>query len=127
MQVKHVILCGHTSCGAVAGSLKFPPEAPGTVNLWLADLKETARLNVEQLDAVTGDKEKTDLCDHIASGRAGFGPRSPVSTFSSTLEGNQLSRAVAARSPQQVSVVPSSCVQVRILDGHPVLQTECNR
>ena len=38
-QVKHVILCGHTSCGAVAGSLKFPPEAPGTVNLWISDLK----------------------------------------------------------------------------------------
>ena len=61
-QVKHVILCGHTNCGAVAGSLSFPPDAPGTVNLWLADLKDTAQHHAEMIYHEGNDKEKTDTC-----------------------------------------------------------------
>ena len=57
-----MILCGHTNCGAVAGSLSLPPEAPGTVNLWLADLKDTARQYADKLESVVDEKEKTDMC-----------------------------------------------------------------
>jgi len=64
--VKHVILCGHTNCGAVAGSLSFPPDAPGTVNLWLADLKDTAQHHAEMIYHEGNDKEKTDTCGCVA-------------------------------------------------------------
>ena len=57
-----MILCGHTNCGAVAGSLSFPPDAPGTVNLWLADLKDTAQHHAEMIYHEGNDKEKTDTC-----------------------------------------------------------------
>ena len=61
-----MISCGHTSCGAVARSLKFPPDAPGTVNLWLADLKYAARLNAEKLHSIPDEKDKSDLCDQFS-------------------------------------------------------------
>jgi carbonic anhydrase len=60
LKVKHVILCGHTNCGAVAGSLKFPPEALGTVNLWISELKDTAHVHSAALEEKHDDKAKFD-------------------------------------------------------------------
>ena len=44
-------------------TLSFPPDAPGVVNLWLADLKDTAQHHAEMIYHEGNDKEKTDTCE----------------------------------------------------------------
>ena len=55
MQVKHIIVCGHTQCGAVKGALTLPHSSQGAVNLWLADLRDTVDSHRKQLDDLEGD------------------------------------------------------------------------
>lgn len=54
-QVKHIIVCGHTQCGAVKGALTMPQSSQGVVNLWLADLRETVNTHQQELEALDGD------------------------------------------------------------------------
>lgn len=60
VQVKHIIVCGHTQCGAVKGALTMPHTSQGAVNLWLADLRDTVNSHRKQLESLEGS-ERTAL------------------------------------------------------------------
>ena len=52
--MKHIIVCGHTQCGAVKGALTLPHSSQGAVNMWLADLRDTVNSHRVQLDSLEG-------------------------------------------------------------------------
>ena len=58
LKVQHVVVCGHTSCGGVAGALGN--KAIGKIDTWLQPLRHLRMQNadaIQQLD----DKEKGNL------------------------------------------------------------------
>eukprot|EP00884_Botryococcus_braunii_P007815 jgi/Botrbrau1/17034/Bobra.49_2s0090.1 len=40
LQVEHVIVCGHHSCGAVKGALMLSAAQPGLVNMWISGIRD---------------------------------------------------------------------------------------
>lgn len=64
--VEHLIVCGHTRCGGMAGALDAiddPPEEPSAVTRWLWPVVELARAHREALEALEGFEARAD---HLA-------------------------------------------------------------
>ncbi|KAK0672959.1 putative carbonic anhydrase [Cercophora samala] len=58
LKVKHVVLCGHTSCGGAAAALG-DARVGGVLDTWLTPLKAVRYANAEVLDAIKDEKAKT--------------------------------------------------------------------
>ena len=53
LEVKHIIVCGHTGCGGVKAALTN--NSYGLLNKWLRNLKDVYRLHKDEVDAEVGD------------------------------------------------------------------------
>lgn len=58
LKVKHIIVCGHYSCGGIKAALENTEH--GLVDNWLRHIKDVYRFNADKLDGLP-DKEKLDL------------------------------------------------------------------
>jgi len=56
LDVPHVIVCGHSNCGALKAALG--PSSNGVVDHWLSDIRNTIRWHEDELKALTDPKEK---------------------------------------------------------------------
>ena len=57
LQVKHVVLCGHTSCGGAAAALG-DGKVGGVLDTWLLPVKSLRFQHGEELDAITDSAAK---------------------------------------------------------------------
>lgn len=57
LKVKHVVLCGHTSCGGAAAALS-DSRVGGVLDTWLTPLKAVRHAHEEDLAAIGDDKER---------------------------------------------------------------------
>ncbi|KAK3316391.1 carbonic anhydrase [Apodospora peruviana] len=57
LKVKHVVLCGHTSCGGAAAALS-DTRVGGVLDTWLTPLKAVRFAHQEELDAIKDDKAR---------------------------------------------------------------------
>ncbi|KAK4199763.1 putative carbonic anhydrase [Triangularia verruculosa] len=57
LKVKHVVLCGHTSCGGAAAALG-DTRVGGVLDTWLTPLKAVRFANLEVLNAIKDDKAR---------------------------------------------------------------------
>ncbi|KAK1759656.1 putative carbonic anhydrase [Echria macrotheca] len=58
LKVKHVVLCGHTSCGGAAAALS-DSRVGGVLDTWLTPLKAVRQANADELAAISDDKKRT--------------------------------------------------------------------
>ncbi|KAI1654822.1 carbonic anhydrase [Daldinia decipiens] len=57
LKVKHVVLCGHSSCGGAAASLS-DNRVGGVLDIWLTPLKAVRNAHKEELDSIADDKKR---------------------------------------------------------------------
>lgn len=57
LKVKHVVLCGHTSCGGAAASLS-DSRVGGVLDTWLTPLKAVRLAHLDELKAIKDDKAR---------------------------------------------------------------------
>jgi carbonic anhydrase len=57
LKVKHVVLCGHTSCGGAAAALS-DSRVGGVLDTWLTPLKAVRNANKDELQSITDDKKR---------------------------------------------------------------------
>lgn len=58
LKVKHVVLCGHTSCGGAAAALG-DSRVGGVLDTWLTPLKAVRYANADELARIGDDKKRT--------------------------------------------------------------------
>ena len=58
LKVKHVVVCGHTSCGGVGAAMAH--DDLGTLNGWLREIRDVARLHQAELNAIADDQARYD-------------------------------------------------------------------
>jgi carbonic anhydrase len=56
LEVPHVIVCGHSNCGALKAALG--PASNGVVDHWLSDIRNTIRWHAAELDAIADGKAR---------------------------------------------------------------------
>jgi carbonic anhydrase len=56
LDVPHVIVCGHSNCGALKASMG--PASNGVVDHWLSDIRNTISWHKEELDAIELPKDR---------------------------------------------------------------------
>jgi len=77
LDVPHVIVCGHSNCGALKASMG--PETNGVVDHWLSDIRSTIRWNKDELDAITDPKARlARLADLNVLQQVGILSRTPL-------------------------------------------------
>jgi carbonic anhydrase len=57
LDVPHVIVVGHSNCGALKAALG-PSSNGGVIDHWLSDIRNTIRWHQEELDALPDEKQK---------------------------------------------------------------------
>ncbi|KAI0853574.1 carbonic anhydrase [Daldinia vernicosa] len=57
LKVKHVVLCGHSSCGGAAAALG-DNRVGGVLDIWLMPLKAVRNAHKEELESITDDKKR---------------------------------------------------------------------
>lgn len=57
LKVKHVVLCGHTSCGGAIASLS-DSRVGGVLDAWLTPLKAVRYAHADELNAIKDDKKR---------------------------------------------------------------------
>jgi len=57
LKVKHIVLCGHTSCGGVGAALG-DARVGGVLDTWLTPLKALRKKNQEELNAIEDSGER---------------------------------------------------------------------
>jgi carbonic anhydrase len=62
LEVKHIIVCGHTGCGGIKASLGEPLE--GAIEGWLDHVREVGRKHAEALQGQEGEA-KADLLSEL--------------------------------------------------------------
>ena len=58
LEVKHVVVCGHYSCGGVKAALQS--KDLGILNPWLRNIRDVYRLHKNELDLIECEEEKYD-------------------------------------------------------------------
>lgn len=58
LKVKHVVVCGHYSCGGVKAAMQSADL--GILNPWLRNIRDVYRLHKNKLNAITDEEEKYD-------------------------------------------------------------------
>jgi carbonic anhydrase len=77
LDVPHVIVCGHSNCGALKASMG--PETNGVVDHWLSDIRSTIRWHKQELDALTDPKVRlARLADLNVLQQVGILSRTPL-------------------------------------------------
>lgn len=61
LKVQHVVLCGHTSCGGVAGTLGNVKL--GVIDIWLQPMRALREKYSEVLDQLSGDAKTTKMSE----------------------------------------------------------------
>ena len=56
LKVQHVIICGHTNCGALKAAMH--DGAHGVLDHWLSDIRTVIRWHGRELDAIADEKAK---------------------------------------------------------------------
>ena len=56
LKVKHVIVCGHYSCGGVKAAMQS--DDLGTLNPWLRNIRDVYRLHQSELEAISDGEER---------------------------------------------------------------------
>jgi carbonic anhydrase len=57
LKVKHVVLCGHTSCGGAIAALS-DGRVGGVLDIWLTPLRAVRLANKEELDGIKDEKAR---------------------------------------------------------------------
>lgn len=77
LDVPHVVVCGHTNCGALKAALG--PETNGLVDHWLSAVRNTIRWHRDELDPIRDPAEKVSkLADLNVMQQLGILSRTPV-------------------------------------------------
>lgn len=58
LKVKHVVVCGHYSCGGVKAAMQS--KDLGILNPWLRNIRDVYRLHHTELDLITDENKKYD-------------------------------------------------------------------
>jgi carbonic anhydrase len=58
LKVKHIVVCGHYSCGGVKAAML--PKDMGILNPWLRNIRDVYRLHQKELNAITDEHKKYD-------------------------------------------------------------------
>lgn len=61
LEVKHIIVCGHTNCGGVATALTN--KRLGLVDHWLQNLRDVRQRHEEELSKLAGDEQVKRLVE----------------------------------------------------------------
>lgn len=92
LQVKHIVLCGHTCCGGANAALS-DARVGGVIDAWITPLKTIRKQNQDALDSI---KEAADKAVKLAEMNVAWGV--------STLMGNYVvEEAIAKRGMQLLS------------------------
>lgn len=59
LNVKHVIVCGHYSCGGIKAASTKHDHKP-VLNMWLRNIKDVYRLHQQELDSIENPSERED-------------------------------------------------------------------
>ncbi len=77
LDVPHVIVCGHSNCGALKASMG--PETNGVVDHWLSDIRSTIRWHSDELNAIDDPKVRlARLADLNVLQQVGILSRTPL-------------------------------------------------
>ncbi|WP_426360195.1 carbonate dehydratase [Pseudocolwellia sp. HL-MZ19] len=63
LKVKHIIVCGHYSCGGIKAALD--DKSHGLIDNWLRHIEDVYRFHKEQLDTVKDLDKKADLMSEL--------------------------------------------------------------
>lgn len=58
LKVKHVVVCGHYSCGGVKAAMQ--PKDLGILNPWLRNIRDVFRIHKEELFAIKDEEQRFD-------------------------------------------------------------------
>ncbi len=58
LDVQHIVVCGHYSCGAVAAAMQ--PRDLGLLNPWLRNIRDVYRLHQDELNAIADQAARYD-------------------------------------------------------------------
>ena len=62
LQVKHIIVCGHSSCGGIRAALG--PSLTGPIESWISPIRELKTKHQERLDSFPDDESRWNfLCE----------------------------------------------------------------
>ena len=59
--VKHVLVCGHTNCGAVKAALTLPSSSALLTNCWISQIRDIRNQHVDELVSLPLDKQVAHL------------------------------------------------------------------
>ena len=77
LDIPHVIVCGHSNCGALKAALG--PSSNGVVDHWLSDIRNTIRWHQDELDEQKDPKSKlAKLAELNVQQQVGILSRTPV-------------------------------------------------
>lgn len=77
LDIPHVIVCGHSNCGALKAALG--PSSNGVVDHWLSDIRNTIRWHQDELDAEKDPKSRlAKLAELNVQQQVGILSRTPV-------------------------------------------------
>ena len=59
--MKHVLVCGHTNCGAVKAALTLPSSSALLTNCWISQIRDIRNQHVDELVGLTLDQQVVHL------------------------------------------------------------------